>query len=154
MPPSRRRGSEPLVPPSARSLSRRTPLILFLGHFLPVVQVLAALPPGYEDELYCPPGFCMLDKKMPAGFCGPRTAFWECYHKETGERRKVVAWGSNHGEVGWFVWESNHGKPVGWFVCWGSIQGIESSSRTCYFFFPFFSGVVAPGGDRVSSKLK
>lgn len=43
----------------------------------------AALPPGYEDQMYCPPGNCQLyiHKK---GFSGPRSAFNKCYDKTTG----------------------------------------------------------------------
>lgn len=55
-----------------------------------------ALPPGYEDELYCPRGFCMRDKKQE--MTGPRTMFHECVSKTTGETQRVVAWGSLEGE--------------------------------------------------------
>eukprot|EP01062_Namystynia_karyoxenos_P018941 TRINITY_DN17081_c0_g1_i1.p1 TRINITY_DN17081_c0_g1~~TRINITY_DN17081_c0_g1_i1.p1 ORF type:complete len:140 (+),score=43.04 TRINITY_DN17081_c0_g1_i1:85-504(+) len=39
----------------------------------------AALPPGYEDEMWCPPGSCLRRKEMPRGWTGPRTSFHECY---------------------------------------------------------------------------
>ena len=39
---------------------------------------LAALPPGYDEELYCPPGHCLLPKKVKPGFVGPRTALLLC----------------------------------------------------------------------------
>ena len=38
----------------------------------------AALPPGYEDELFCPPGACLKKKPAKPGLVGPRTLFWEC----------------------------------------------------------------------------
>uniref|UniRef100_A0A0G4HHW6 Uncharacterized protein n=1 Tax=Chromera velia CCMP2878 TaxID=1169474 RepID=A0A0G4HHW6_9ALVE len=41
-------------------------------------ETLAVLPPGYEDELLCPPGYCLKPRKMPAGFAGPRSVFHVC----------------------------------------------------------------------------
>ncbi|CAD7947849.1 unnamed protein product [Amoebophrya sp. A120] len=76
----------------------------FLFHLLPS-PVQAVLPPGYEDELYCRAGFCMVYKNLDPGFCGPSSAFHECFNKDTGlsfgknERTGVVVWGSkSHGE--------------------------------------------------------
>eukprot|EP00746_Dinoflagellata_sp_MGD_P011518 gnl/MRDRNA2_/MRDRNA2_124187_c0_seq1.p1 gnl/MRDRNA2_/MRDRNA2_124187_c0~~gnl/MRDRNA2_/MRDRNA2_124187_c0_seq1.p1 ORF type:complete len:267 (+),score=56.37 gnl/MRDRNA2_/MRDRNA2_124187_c0_seq1:107-907(+) len=40
--------------------------------------IQAALPPGYEDEIYCPSGYCLRQKSMPPGWTGPRTSFVEC----------------------------------------------------------------------------
>merc|ERR1719329_1984807 len=56
----------------------------------------AALPPGYEDELFCPEGFCMRRKEQPEGWVGPRAAFWE--RSQGDEVQAVTPWGSNHGE--------------------------------------------------------
>ena len=43
----------------------------------------AALSPGYEDEMYCPPSNCQLyiHKK---GFSGPQSAFNKCYDPSSG----------------------------------------------------------------------
>lgn len=54
-----------------------------------------ALPPGYEDELYCPPEFCMQNKPRRAGWAGPRSGFFECKHKaEEKDPLPVTSWGS------------------------------------------------------------
>ena len=44
-----------------------------------------ALPPGYEDEAWCPPGHCIRATPQLEGFAGPRSMFFECAHIETGE---------------------------------------------------------------------
>lgn len=57
---------------------------------------LGALPPGYEDELYCPEGRCRQLKKVSTGFVGPATAFHECaLIAGGGDNLPVEAWGSN-----------------------------------------------------------
>ncbi|CAD7951401.1 unnamed protein product [Amoebophrya sp. A25] len=59
----------------------------------------AALPPGYEDEVFCPPGHCMMDKDMGPGYCGPRTAFLQCVKEDTLESGgPPKAWGFQLGE--------------------------------------------------------
>jgi hypothetical protein len=53
--------------------------------FLPLlilVPVHAILPPGYEDEMWCPPGYCDRDIVYENGFAGPARIFHECYSKE------------------------------------------------------------------------
>mmetsp|Transcript_245 Transcript_245/g.486 ORF Transcript_245/g.486 Transcript_245/m.486 type:complete len:230 (-) Transcript_245:103-792(-) len=56
---------------------------------------LAALPPGYEDELFCPPGYCRQGKIVPAGFVGPASSFHECISMDGNtETVKVTPWGS------------------------------------------------------------
>ena len=43
----------------------------------------AALPPGYEDELYCPPGNCLIvNPRHKKGWCGPRTQYYVCIHRD------------------------------------------------------------------------
>lgn len=67
---------------------------------------IAALPPGYDDELYCPPGKCLRPKKLEPGFVGPRAAFHECVMEEPVEdyeefRQSIESprpWGENLGE--------------------------------------------------------
>ena len=47
--------------------------------------VAGALPPGYEDEAWCPPDHCIRATPQEPGFLGPRSMFVECAHIETGE---------------------------------------------------------------------
>lgn len=56
---------------------------------------LAALPPGYEDEILCHPGAssCLRPRPQPRGWCGPRTAFVECCDVGTGEVSRPRGWG-------------------------------------------------------------
>eukprot|EP01065_Artemidia_motanka_P018669 TRINITY_DN22004_c0_g1_i1.p2 TRINITY_DN22004_c0_g1~~TRINITY_DN22004_c0_g1_i1.p2 ORF type:complete len:169 (+),score=43.68 TRINITY_DN22004_c0_g1_i1:54-560(+) len=42
----------------------------------------AALPPGFDEELWCPPGACLRRREVPPGMVGPRTMYWECYGDE------------------------------------------------------------------------
>ena len=54
----------------------------------------AVLPPGYEDELYCPSNSCLRRRKMQHGFAGPRSAFHECWCQEDGSIVKPKSWGA------------------------------------------------------------
>ena len=47
--------------------------------------VAGALPPGYEDEAWCPPDHCIRAIPQESGFVGPQSMFVECAHIETGE---------------------------------------------------------------------
>lgn len=59
----------------------------------------AVLPPGYEDEIYCPPDFCLQAKGVADGFAGPRTAFVECVHQsDSSNVVEATAWGKKHGD--------------------------------------------------------
>merc|ERR1719284_1493569 len=40
-----------------------------------------ALPPGFEDELYCSPDHCLITKEVPKGKTGPRSMHFECKHE-------------------------------------------------------------------------
>ena len=51
-------------------------MLLLLQTF--TVSVHGVLPPGYEDELYCPKGMCLVPAKHPRGWCGPRTHLVNC----------------------------------------------------------------------------
>lgn len=57
----------------------------------------AALPPGYDEELYCPRGTCLRRKEQPLGWTGPRSSFHECFEPATGELQQPRAWGANLG---------------------------------------------------------
>jgi hypothetical protein len=57
----------------------------------------AALPPGYDEELYCPAGACRRSKEQPDGFTGPRSSFNECFEADTGFTSQPRAWGDNLG---------------------------------------------------------
>ena len=62
--------------------------------FFCLATAFAALPPGYEDEIYCPEGFCLADRaNMKPGLTGPRTMFLECRNQKR-ETRRPVGWGS------------------------------------------------------------
>mmetsp|Transcript_22457 Transcript_22457/g.52373 ORF Transcript_22457/g.52373 Transcript_22457/m.52373 type:complete len:100 (-) Transcript_22457:201-500(-) len=58
----------------------------------------AVLPPGYEDNLFCPPGYCVRTRSTPPGFVGPRTAFNECYKATDGTIMPVTPWGFQVGQ--------------------------------------------------------
>eukprot|EP00937_MAST-01D_sp_MAST-1D-sp2_P005816 g5816.t1 len=52
-----------------------------MAELLKTLLVLAAgsaLPPGYDDVLYCPSGHCLLPKDVAQGLVGGRTAFVVC----------------------------------------------------------------------------
>ena len=44
----------------------------------------AALPPGYEDVMHCPPGYCS-KYVNPQGMVGPTSTFNKCYDPATGD---------------------------------------------------------------------
>merc|ERR1719378_1652143 len=46
-------------------------------------SVVAALPPGYEDSMWCPEGYCDRYVEQPEGFAGPASVFHECYNPST-----------------------------------------------------------------------
>lgn len=59
----------------------------------------SALPPGWEDELYCPSEHCLREKTdIPSGFVGPRSSFVECAHHSDKAVQPPIPWGINHGE--------------------------------------------------------
>ena len=45
----------------------------------------SALPPGYEDEAWCPPDHCIRATPQEPGFVGPRSMFVECANVKCGE---------------------------------------------------------------------
>jgi hypothetical protein len=61
----------------------------------------AALPPGIEDEMYCPKSFCQRSKPNPSGMLGPQSMFRECYDAADDATEPVTTWGSEvDGEAG------------------------------------------------------
>jgi len=52
----------------------------------------AALPPGHEDELYCPPDYCMRKKDIDEEMAGPLSGFVECVGP-AGDVVEVTPWG-------------------------------------------------------------
>lgn len=58
------------------------------------------LPPGLEDELFCPEEYCQRRKDHPSGFKGPRASFWTCILEGDPSSRglRPIAWGSRRGE--------------------------------------------------------
>ena len=53
----------------------------------------AALPPGFDEELFCPPQTCLKGRIRPHGFCGAKSAFHECCNEATGETTVPRSWG-------------------------------------------------------------
>ena len=59
-----------------------------------LLQVVhGVLPPGYEDELYCPSDMCLKSKAQPPGWCGPRSDFNECCNEANGSTAHPHSWG-------------------------------------------------------------
>jgi hypothetical protein len=68
-----------------------------IGFCLFAIQMIAAaLPPGFEDELYCPPGMCLLRADHPQGWGGPKTSYYVCSNPLTCELTKIHprGWGN------------------------------------------------------------
>ena len=66
----------------------------------------AALPPGYEDDAWCPAGWCLKDVDVPEGFVGPSSAYVECYNPTNGETCEEV----------WTGEATNTVAPEGWII--------------------------------------
>lgn len=60
----------------------------------------AALPPGSEDELYCPVDMCLAPVHQPRGWSGPRTRFFKCVSVAplTQSSTQPIGWGILKGE--------------------------------------------------------
>jgi len=66
-----------------------------LAFWLLISTASCALPPGFEEELYCPPGMC-LKSRFPApreGMNGARSMFYECCDEGSGNTRRPRSWG-------------------------------------------------------------
>jgi hypothetical protein len=56
---------------------------------------MAALPAGFEDEIYCPPGMCLRDKLQHGPRqTGPRAHFVECFGPASLLTHRPRVWGS------------------------------------------------------------
>jgi hypothetical protein len=66
---------------------------LFLSVLLLSTLASCALPPGYEEELYCPGHMCLKRKQQPPGWTGPRSMFHECCDDTHGQTARPHAWG-------------------------------------------------------------
>ena len=63
--------------------------------FFLICSATAALPPGFEDEIYCPRAMCLRKRAHLHGYkTGPRTMFVECFDPVTKETRRPRAWGN------------------------------------------------------------
>ena len=61
--------------------------------FLSASAANGALPPGYEDAMYCPPGNCAVYIN-PFGMRGPSSSFNKCYDRRTTKVTDAVWTGS------------------------------------------------------------
>lgn len=59
-----------------------------------VATTMAVLPPGYEDELFCPPQTCLASREVRPGLSGPRPMFYQCCNESTGVHITPKAWGN------------------------------------------------------------
>jgi hypothetical protein len=68
---------------------------------------LGALPPGYEDDMWCPAGYCDRFIEHQGGFVGPNSSFHECYNPDTGDVVDEVWTGFLTGVVAPAGWVKN-----------------------------------------------
>jgi hypothetical protein len=50
------------------------------------------LPPGYEEEMWCPPNHCGAHVPREEGFVGGDSAFWTCRHETHTEEQQKPIW--------------------------------------------------------------
>lgn len=92
-----------------------------------------ALPPGYEDEAWCPPDHCIRATPRPEGFAGPHSMFWECAHIETGEAAAAFWTGARVNAVprpGWVKVKSFLDESFQTIDCGTSTAAVLSASST------------------------
>jgi hypothetical protein len=65
---------------------------LLFGSLL-LTCIYSALPPGFQDEIYCPHSSCLKQKIMPSGYSGPQIAFKECCRPLDALLSRPKAWG-------------------------------------------------------------
>ncbi len=75
----------------------RRMLLFYLIRVLMVLSIAkAALPPGYEDELYCPVGNCLkVNPSHTSGWSGAQTEYYVCVPEcdRTGNSNRPRGWG-------------------------------------------------------------
>ena len=74
--------------------------LLLLVTLLLVPSIPGALPPGFQDKLFCASGHCRRPNRrvVDIGMSGPQAMFAECLDLTTGEISPVRPWGSKTGE--------------------------------------------------------
>jgi len=80
----------------------------------------AILPPGYEDVMWCPEGYCRRKVNPGDGFSGPQRAFNECYNPSTDSVVDEV----------WTGELSETVAPEGWIENPASCVTDETSNKT------------------------
>jgi hypothetical protein len=95
----------------------------------------AALPTGFEDELYCPLGMCLVPVHHPRGWSGPRNRFFKCVSAGLSLPQSIqpIGWGILKGEEvrtklmreGWGVAKACLDKR--------DSQGVLGQKEVCYF---------------------
>ena len=106
--------------------------MLALSLALPALAA-GALPPGYEDEAWCPPDHCIRATPQPEGFAGPQSMFWECAHIETGEAAAAFWTGARVNAVprpGWVKVKSFLDESFQTIDCRTSTAAVLSASST------------------------
>ena len=58
-----------------------------------ILACKSALPPGFQDEIYCSPDSCLRAKPMRPGWSGPQLSFRECWRGSDGMISRPKAWG-------------------------------------------------------------
>jgi hypothetical protein len=72
----------------------RFPIVVVIFIFL-TYESEARLPPGYEDELYCPDAmFCLIPVHHVKGWSGARTQMFKCFKSSNNTYSHVVGWGN------------------------------------------------------------
>jgi hypothetical protein len=69
-------------------------LRVFLLLAVMVLSALSALPPGFDEEVFCPDRMCI--RKLPKlrrGLTGPKAMFLECFNPSTKETCRPRVWG-------------------------------------------------------------
>ncbi len=69
-------------------------LRIFLLLAVMVLGVLSALPPGFDEEVFCPDRMCI--RKLPKlrkSLTGPKAMFLECFNPSTKETCRPRVWG-------------------------------------------------------------
>merc|ERR1712166_858349 len=72
--------------------------------------VAGALPPGFDEELYCPAAHCLRDKDPRPMMPDPRAMFSECAHITTGAVSNL---------------DGSDIQPA----AWGKLRGIEAKQK-------------------------